>query len=469
MNMPKIFLSFLFLLVTAHSGFAQEDTNKVNRLKEQSLRYARDNRPDPGIKAGLECLALAEKLKWRKGIAAGNYCVATNYMFKSDYPQALKYSLNQLKEDDAGDRRELYVGYRNAGLIYSLLHQYQKSLTYYFSALKMAEALGDGDEIARAKGNISICYEDIGDYDMAKEYLAAALHDDKLMGGRAFDNTSSEYLSPPAYEFKVLKIKQRLEALKVLEESTDDAGHVYKDPLDSIKNRESLLRAAIYNEYEKKKAAARTEAERQQLTKEQEDKQKQLSAFFAQKAEKDSILLQYNEAKARSKLDSTNKVNEAERTRLEEDRKRQAQINEANLKTTRTYSYAAVTVACLLSIIVFITIFAYRQNRRDNLLIKKLVNEQEHIIEQRTKELGESNERLAHANKKLVELVQYNAHRMREPLTRVMGAMAMLEYTTPEEFCKEITPEIQRAVGDLDNSIMQVITLADESIEQFSK
>jgi len=45
----------------------------------------------------------------------------------------------------------------------------------------------------------------------------------------------------------------------------------------------------------------------------------------------------------------------------------------------------------------------------------------------------------------------------------------MLEYTTPEEFCKEITPEIQRAVGDLDNSIMQVITLADESIEQFSK
>jgi hypothetical protein len=50
-----------------------------------------------------------------------------------------------------------------------------------------------------------------------------------------------------------------------------------------------------------------------------------------------------------------------------------------------------------------------------------------------------------------------------------MGAMAMLEYTTPEEFCKEITPEIQRAVGDLDNSIMQVITLADDTIEQYGR
>ena len=95
------------------------------------------------------------------------------------------------------------------------------------------------------------------------------------------------------------------------------------------------------------------------------------------------------------------------------------------------------------------------------------MGEQEQTIAARTWELAEANEKRAHANRKLVELVQFNAHRMREPLTRIMGAMTIMEHLTPEEFCKEITPEIDRAVKDLDNSIMQVITLADDTIELY--
>ncbi len=467
--MLKIFLPLFLLLLLAQKGLAQEDTIKVNQLKIQSLNFAKENRTDPGIKVGLECLTMAQKLKWRKGVAGAYYCLATNFIYRNDYAKALKYTLDQLKLDDAGDKKDLFAGYRNAALIYSELHEYQKSLTYYFSTLKMAESLGDKSEVARIKGNISICYEDLGDYDMAMNYLFEALHADRFVNGAAFDHISTEYPSPPAYEFKVLKVKKELDLLAAEVQLTDDGGHVYKDPSDSMRNRESLMKASIANYFAKKKASAQTDAERQQLKKEEESKQQQLSAYYSQKNAKDSILNQLKEQKAKFIIDSTQKQSNEERARLAAETRQQNQINEANLKSSRTYSYAAATVACLLAVIALISIFAYRQNQRDNMIIKKLVSDQEHIIELRTKELAETNDRLAHANKKLVELVQYNAHRMREPLTRVMGAMAMLEYTTPEEFCQEITPEIKRAVSDLDNSIMQVITLADETIEQYDK
>ena len=486
--MLKKIVLLIFFSVIAYCGFAQreaftaeaidrklmieyknrEDTEKVNLLKELSLAYAKDGKIEQGLMAGQECLALAQKLSWKKGIAAGNYTLATNYMYKSNYPKALKYSLDQLKQDDAGNKKDLYVGYRNVAIIYSEMRKFQTALTNYFIAMKMAQAMGDKSEIAKMAGSISICYEDMGDYNMAKQYLAEALHVSKSVYG-AFDNSLSEYPSPPAYDFKVLKVKAELENLTtVVETSSDDHGG-YKDPGDSAKAREKLLMAAIANEYEQKAAKAQTASEREKLKYEQKMREQQIAWEFSRKTHEDSMLHEFKEQNLKLDYEKRTKVSEEEKIRLEEDKRRQAEINAANLKTSRLYSYAAVTVACLLAVIALISVFAYRQNHRDNLTIKKLVNEQEHIIEQRTKELAQSNERLAQANKKLVELVQYNAHRMREPLTRVMGAMAMLEYTTPDEFCKEITPEIKRAVSDLDNSIMQVITLADESIEQYSK
>ncbi len=97
-------------------------------------------------------------------------------------------------------------------------------------------------------------------------------------------------------------------------------------------------------------------------------------------------------------------------------------------------------------------------------LIEALVAEQEIIIQQRTKEVAETNLKLVHANKKLVELIQYNAHNLREPLARIMGAMYVMDYISPEEFYTDIWPQMGKAVDDLDRSIKEVITIADETI-----
>jgi signal transduction histidine kinase len=100
-----------------------------------------------------------------------------------------------------------------------------------------------------------------------------------------------------------------------------------------------------------------------------------------------------------------------------------------------------------------------------NTVITKLVNEQEQTIQVRTAELAASNDKLIHANKKLVELIQYNAHNLREPLMRISGAMVIQEYLPTEEFFEDIWPQMRKAVTDLDDSIKNVINIADETVE----
>lgn len=100
-------------------------------------------------------------------------------------------------------------------------------------------------------------------------------------------------------------------------------------------------------------------------------------------------------------------------------------------------------------------------------VIEALVSEQEIIISQRTHELEEANSQLIVSNNKLIELIQYNAHNLREPLTRVMGAMMVVDYVSPEEFKEEIWPQMEKAVNDLDVSIREVVHVASNTLKAF--
>ncbi|MBC7553337.1 MAG: hypothetical protein H7257_05110 [Taibaiella sp.] len=101
-------------------------------------------------------------------------------------------------------------------------------------------------------------------------------------------------------------------------------------------------------------------------------------------------------------------------------------------------------------------------------VIEELVSKQEKIIELRTTELADTNKKLINVNKKLLELIQYNSHNLREPLARIMGAMNIIDFITPEEFHNEIWPQMGKAVTDLDNSIKDVVKIADETVKLYS-
>ncbi len=482
----RIILLSILVLMTGVSGYAQkqgpaltdsllrelnsdyfrkkDDSDKVSLLQALSLNYSR-SRVDEGIKYGQFSLALAEKIKWKKGIDGAYYCLSTNYLYKGDFKGALT-NLLKLKEG-TGDKKELLSVYKNIGLSFSELGNFNKSLSYYFKALETAKELDDKTEIARISASISICYEDLGDYTNAKEYLFNAFRLVNSTDVASFYNSIGENSMTVGNSFKALKIKQELENIVTAAAITANDGHVYKDPTDSLKAREDMLKAAITSEYEKKEMSANSEKELSELKEQRRLKEQLLESEFKRITAEAEAKKKFEEEILKNQLEKLGAQSEQARLRLEADKRNTEKINAANLKTERSMRFAAIAFASFLLVIALISYLAYRQKYRANNIIKKLVNEQEHTIEVRTKELEESNEKLSHASRKLVELVQYNAHKMREPLARVMGAMTIMEFLTPEEFCKDITPQINRAVEDLDNSIMQVITLADDTIELY--
>jgi len=85
-----------------------------------------------------------------------------------------------------------------------------------------------------------------------------------------------------------------------------------------------------------------------------------------------------------------------------------------------------------------------------NKKIECLIIEQEKVIDSRTKDLKDS-------NKKLGSLIQYNAHQIREPLTRILSLVEMKNYLDEKEFISDFFPMIEVAAMDLDNSVQGII------------
>lgn len=165
---------------------AKEDTNKVKLLIDLSHTYYSIN-PDEGIRFGKQGLTLAQELNWKKGI--GNACrtIAGNYGYgKSDYPPALKYSLQALQQfKEIGDKVGTARILSDIGVIHWYEAKYPDALKYYFDALRMHEEMGNKSDIAVTLCNIGIVYNNQKDYQKALEYITKANKIDEGMGNKS--------------------------------------------------------------------------------------------------------------------------------------------------------------------------------------------------------------------------------------------------------------------------------------------
>jgi len=91
-----------------------------------------------------------------------------------------------------------------------------------------------------------------------------------------------------------------------------------------------------------------------------------------------------------------------------------------------------------------------RQLEASHASISELVNTQEKIIDKRTQELTQ-------LNKQLLDIIQFNSHNIREPLTRIMGLMQLRSLVSDEEFFKNCWPMLVSSVQDLDSRLREVI------------
>jgi len=95
-------------------------------------------------------------------------------------------------------------------------------------------------------------------------------------------------------------------------------------------------------------------------------------------------------------------------------------------------------------------IFSNNHEEANYATIRELIKMHEKIINKRPDEF-------THLNKKLVELIQFNSHTIREPLTRIMGLMQLKSLVSDEEFSENCWPMLVSSVQDLDNRLKEII------------
>lgn len=98
---------------------------------------------------------------------------------------------------------------------------------------------------------------------------------------------------------------------------------------------------------------------------------------------------------------------------------------------------------------------SYKKLEESNALVSTLLSQQERTIDDRT-------QALTRLNTKLVDLIQFNSHHIREPLTRVMGLMSLYELMSPADFFEEYWPLLEESVKDMDKTIRQVISKTEK-------
>ncbi|MFC2130031.1 SpoIIE family protein phosphatase [Bacteroidota bacterium] len=154
---------------------AKEDTNYVLLLQQLSYKlYSID--PDKGIKYGFDGLRLAEKLKWKNGIAKNYRSLATNYWSIGKYDESLEYYLKALKiNEELGDKNGIVACLGNCGMIYSTQGKNKLALEYYNRAYKINEELGNKKRQSSIFINIGLIYRNLNDIKMSLDYYKRAL------------------------------------------------------------------------------------------------------------------------------------------------------------------------------------------------------------------------------------------------------------------------------------------------------
>ena len=221
----KIYIdSKLELEKNAISG---SDTIQVKLLFELSKIYWY-NDFEKGSDFANQCIELAGKINFKRGVVEGNYCLTIIHMNKGDDTLAIKYAtktlamaknlnykiriadtqvqlgyiyyilgntdvaqeycLKGLKLAEEINYKECIANaYCNLGSIYNLLQNSEKQLEYYMTALNIAKEVNDPVQIAANYHNIAIYYIIKGENAKALKLVQEALKINKLIGNKLWE------------------------------------------------------------------------------------------------------------------------------------------------------------------------------------------------------------------------------------------------------------------------------------------
>jgi len=406
-------------------------------------------------------LGICEQMGFKTGIANCLEKSGTIYQIMGNYAKALDcYNKALFKYDALGDKLGNARILTAIGNTYAVQGNYPRALGYDFKSLSRLKELDNKSEMAGCMVTIGVAYKSIANA------TNPVKRDEYVPDGKeAQQRKALAYIdSALAIDLEIGDLyglqqcyKERSDIEEMMgnysEANQSYKQHVYyRDSLfNKEKTREEAQREAefrhkgIEDSLKEQKLLSDAELIRQTLTSEVQHSidsssiaMKQLSL---QKTESDLELQQSldNELKQKTQLQEIN-----------------IEQKNARIRQQRLISYVYIAGIAALLLISFFVYRSFTVQKKLNKVITQLISEREKTIEERTAEL-----RIA--NTKLIELIQFNAHNIREPLSRIMGTMNLREYVSDEEFMENYWKLMEKSVNDLDNTIKHVIFSAENS------
>lgn len=225
-----------------------QDTGTVNALNLLCKKNW-SSEQEKALEYGNRALALAQKIKYKKGAAQALNNMGVVYYNFSDYNKAMNYHFKSLEiRKELGDKKDISASYNNLGNAYDGLSNYKEAKEYFVKALELREEISDEKGIAGTSNNLgNLCYSH-GDYYKALEYffIALKIYEEKGEPSDAFANAlhnignvyREQNDTKNALEFyeKALKMREEVEDEQGIGESYNSIAALYHASAEKQKN-----------------------------------------------------------------------------------------------------------------------------------------------------------------------------------------------------------------------------------------
>lgn len=422
-------------------GFALMDlarnTEAINQMKK-TLFIAKRKNMGPQVRSLLNSLGIAFA-------DVGSYDSALTYHFES----------LGLREKE-GDKMATSVSLNNIGLVYYKLQDHQQALRYYHAALALKQEINDQSGFVRLLVNIGLCYSLLKDHQAAEDYAQ-----------RAVNACGQECKTQPIVSAYVLLARTYLETNNLVKSEvfTDKALELASQLSDQIGQLEALMIKS--NLFFRKKNFQASIDYALRITADAKNKffpeiyiraleqliqsydsigdvaqvRQYQSRYIKLKDSVYSYRLISNLAKIQAQYEERSNL----KTIQEQDQI--LQLKEEIIRRQFQQSVFTTIIACLGLALAYLLFRLLReiQRKRTALSVKnrllqeaqealrKITHDLDQLVEERTRDLAETNRSLTFTNEELDHFIYRTSHDIRGPLASLLGLayLGKLEVTEP--------------------------------------
>jgi tetratricopeptide (TPR) repeat protein len=471
-------------------GIAQ-DSNYIINLNKLAFEYLKTN-PALSRRIASHTAEIAPQVKFVKGHARSLTIIGNSYWYEGVFEFAQNYYLLALRQYELiDDKSGLGQAYNNIGEVYKKMGDYKKALE--FLKLSMNLKKGDSHSEAIILYNVGELYIFLNDIPQANRYIEQALsvairNNDRRAIGYSYtglgiiSSKQKRYQEALDYFVRAEKIWKEISEMRLLIQAYQNMADVYRE-LKLFDNAEKYLSLSVemsslikvpdllVNSYLK---ISKLDSARGNYN-------KALVNLYRYTALKDSV---YNLSKTEQIAKLQMMFETEKRDRENQQLKSEELFRKAQLRLQEQIIYAISTGLLLTGVMAW---FLYRQRHRI-LSVNKILQEkndeigtQKLAIEMQAAALIKLNEELQELNKNLEARIEYrtqqlttqnqklteytfvNAHKLRAPISSILGLINLIDQTDPKDYAV-IFSHLKTCGNQLDNITRQISQTLEESI-----